>query len=114
MTVTIINNAQNVIKRALVLETMKGSAEIAPLVPGFYNTVKEGLVEMNGDELSNTMRTLTTLVNKRVLKIQKFASFGSMTGEIESCLSDEEKKLYNIVHDTCNMFKENIMVNKYV
>lgn len=114
MTTTIINDAQTIIKKALVLETMKGGADIAPLASGFYNIVKMGLVEMNGDELSNTMRLFTTLINKRVLKIQKFASFGPMTGEIELCLSDEEQKLYNILHDTCNAFKENIMVNKYV
>ena len=112
--ITITNDVQMVVKKALVLETVKGSGEIAKIQPGFYSLIKTGLTEINGDQLSETMRLLTTLINKRVLKIQKLATFGPMTNEIELCLSDEEKKLYNSVHETCTAFKGNIMVNKYV
>lgn len=114
MSQTEIHDVVMSIKKALISETVAGPSQFAKLDPEFFKKVKTSFSSIDQNDLSNAVSIFRNLIDKRLLKIQRFATFGDMTAEMSECLTPEEREFFTLVSKSCSDFKGNIMVNQNV
>ena len=72
----------------------------------FYVRVNDYLEGLNEKEKETLSVSLNSFVMSRLEKIVKLAAASSLSAEMETKLSAEERQLYNFVHSSSLAFKE--------
>ena len=100
------NETSSYVSKALNRERISKPHDISGVDVDFYirvNDYLEGLGEKDKESLSVS---LNSFVMSRLEKIVKLAAASSLSAEMESKLSAEERQLYNFVHTSSLAFKE--------
>lgn len=94
------------LKQALVHEEVNGAFELGTLEANFYSSLREKMSGLTGTELSEATKALRKLMSKRIAKIIRMASLSQLSQVIDVKLTEDERALYNSVHQSCSMFKD--------
>ncbi|HEY7694790.1 MAG TPA: hypothetical protein VH797_01660 [Nitrososphaeraceae archaeon] len=97
------------VSKALNRERISKPHDISSVDVDFYIRVNDFLESLNEKERENLMVSLNSFVMSRLGKIVKLAAASSLSAEMESKLSAEEKQLYNFVHTSSLAFKESVL-----
>jgi DNA replication factor GINS len=103
------NEVSSYISKALNRERISKPHDISSVDVDFYIRVNDFLDGLNEKERENLIVSLNSFVMSRLGKIVKLAAASSLSAEMESKLSAEEKQLYNIVHTSSLAFKESVL-----
>jgi DNA replication factor GINS len=103
------NELSSYISKALNRERISKPHDISSVDVDFYIRVNDFLDGLNEKERENLMVSLNSFVMSRLGKIVKLAAASSLSAEMESKLSAEEKQLYNFVHTSSLAFKESVL-----
>jgi len=103
------NEASSYISKALNRERISKPHDISSVDVDFYIRVNDFLDGLNEKERENLIVSLNSFVMSRLGKIVKLAAASSLSAEMESKLSAEEKQLYNFVHTSSLAFKESVL-----
>ena len=103
------NEVSSYISKALNRERISKPHDISGVDVDFYIRVNDFLESLNEKERENLMVSLNSFVLSRLGKIVKLAAASSLSAEMESKLSAEEKQLYNFVHTSSLAFKESVL-----
>ncbi|HJR84256.1 MAG TPA: hypothetical protein VJ772_02700 [Nitrososphaeraceae archaeon] len=103
------NEVSNYISKALNRERISKPHDISSVDVDFYIRVNDFLDGLNEKERENLIVSLNSFVMSRLGKIVKLAAASSLSAEMESKLSAEEKQLYNFVHTSSLAFKESVL-----
>ena len=98
--------------RALSRERIAGSEQISGLKPDFYIRVNHFIKNKTGIEREKLAVSLQDLVILRLGKITHFARSAPMTPDLDQKLTQEEKKLFTLVHKATKEFKECVLGGK--
>jgi DNA replication factor GINS len=97
------------VSKALNRERISKPHDISSVDVDFYIRVNDFLESLNEKERENLMVSLNSFVMSRLGKVVKLAAASSLSAEMESKLSAEEKQLYNFVHTSSLAFKESVL-----
>ena len=97
------------VSKALNRERISKPHDISSVDVDFYIRVNDFLGSLNEKERENLKVSLNSFVMSRLGKIVKLAAASSLSAELESRLSAEEKQLYNFVHTSSLAFKESVL-----
>ena len=103
------NEVSSYVSKALNRERISKPHDISSVDVDFYIRVNDFLESLNEKEKENFMVSLNSFVMSRLGKIVKLAAASSLSAEMESKLSAEEKQLYNFVHTSSLAFKESVL-----
>ena len=103
------NEMSSYVSKALNRERISKPHDISSVDVDFYIRVNDFLESLNEKERENLMVSLNSFVMSRLGKIVKLAAASSLSAEMESKLSAEEKQLYNFVHTSSLAFKESVL-----
>jgi DNA replication factor GINS len=103
------NEVSSYISKALNRERISKPHDISSVDVDFYIRVNDFLDGLNEKERENLIVSLNSFVMTRLGKIVKLAAASSLSAEMESKLSAEEKQLYNFVHTSSLAFKESVL-----
>jgi DNA replication factor GINS len=103
------NEVSSYISKALNRERISKPHDISSVDVDFYIRVNDFLDGLNEKERENLIVSLNSFVMSRLGKIVKLAAASSLSAEMESKLSAEEKQLYNFVHTSSLAFKESVL-----
>lgn len=103
------NEVSSYISKALNRERISKPHDISGVDVDFYIRVNDFLDGLNEKERENLIVSLNSFVMSRLGKIVKLAAASSLSAEMESKLSAEEKQLYNFVHTSSLAFKESVL-----
>jgi DNA replication factor GINS len=103
------NEVSSYVSKALNRERISKPHDISSVDVDFYIRVNDFLESLNEKERENLMVSLNSFVMSRLGKIVKLAAASSLSAEMESKLSAEEKQLYNFVHTSSLAFKESVL-----
>jgi DNA replication factor GINS len=103
------NEVSSYISKALNRERISKPHDISGVDVDFYIRVNDFLEGLNEKERENLTVSLNSFVLSRLGKIVKLAAASSLSAEMESKLSAEEKQLYNFVHTSSLAFKESVL-----
>jgi len=103
------NEVSSYVSKALNRERISKPHDISSVDVDFYIRVNDFLESLNEKEKENLMVSLNSFVMSRLGKIVKLAAASSLSAEMESKLSAEEKQLYNFVHTSSLAFKESVL-----
>jgi DNA replication factor GINS len=103
------NEISSYISKALNRERISKPHDISSVDVDFYIRVNDFLDGLNEKERENLIVSLNSFVMSRLGKIVKLAAASSLSAEMESKLSAEEKQLYNFVHTSSLAFKESVL-----
>ena len=103
------NEVSSYISKALNRERISKPHDISSVDVDFYIRVNDFLDGLGEKERENLIVSLNSFVMSRLGKIVKLAAASSLSTEMESKLSAEEKQLYNFVHTSSLAFKESVL-----
>jgi DNA replication factor GINS len=103
------NEVSSYISKALNRERISKPHDISSVDVDFYIRVNDFLDSLGEKERENLIVSLNSFVLSRLGKIVKLAAASSLSAEMESKLSAEEKQLYNFVHSSSLAFKESVL-----
>jgi DNA replication factor GINS len=103
------NEVSSYVSKALNRERISKPHDISSVDVDFYIRVNDFLESLNEKERENLIVSLNSFVMSRLGKIVKLAAASSLSAEMESKLSAEEKQLYNFVHTSSLAFKESVL-----
>lgn len=103
------NEMSSYISKALNRERISKPHDISGIDADFYIRVDEFLKSLNEKERETLMVSLNSFVISRLGKIVKLAAASSLSAEMETKLSAEEKQLYNFINTSSLAFKESVL-----
>jgi DNA replication factor GINS len=105
------NETSSYVSKALNRERISKPHDISGVNVDFYVRVEDFLNNLNEREREKLKVSLNSFVMSRLEKIVKLAAASSLSAEIESKLSIEERQLYNFVHSSSVAFKQSVLNN---
>ncbi len=105
------NETSSYVSKALNRERISKPHDISGVNVDFYVRVEDFLNNLSERERENLKVSLNSFVMSRLEKIVKLAAASSLSAEIESKLSIEERQLYNFVHSSSVAFKQSVLNN---
>lgn len=103
------NEMSSYISKALNRERISKPHDISGIDADFYIRVDEFLKSLNEKERETLMVSLNSFVISRLGKIVKLAAASSLSAEMETKLSAEEKQLYKFINTSSLAFKESVL-----
>jgi DNA replication factor GINS len=100
------NETSSYVSKALNRERISKPHDISGVDVDFYVRVNDYLEGLNEKEKETLSVSLNSFVMSRLEKIVKLAAASSLSAEMETKLSAEERQLYNFVHSSSLAFKE--------
>jgi len=100
------NETSSYVSKALNRERISKPHDISGVDVDFYIRVNDYLESLNEKEKETLSVSLNSFVMSRLEKIVKIAAASSLSAEMETKLSAEERQLYNFVHSSSLAFKE--------
>ncbi len=100
------NETSSYVSKALNRERISKPHDISGVDVDFYIRVNDYLESLNEKEKETLSVSLNSFVMSRLEKIVKLAAASSLSAEMETKLSAEERQLYNFVHSSSMSFKE--------
>ncbi|HEY7107809.1 MAG TPA: hypothetical protein VH415_00125 [Nitrososphaeraceae archaeon] len=97
------------VSRALNRERISKPHDISKIEADFYVRVNDYLGSLKERDRENLMISVNSFVAARLEKIVKIAAASPLSAEMEEKLSAEEKCLYNLVHDSADLFKQQVL-----
>ena len=94
------------LKQALVHEEVNGSFEIGTLKANFYTDNSMKMKSLVDAELTEAIKAMRKLMNKRMAKITRMATLSPLSQMIDVKITLEERELYHSIHNSCNKFKD--------
>ena len=105
------NETSSYVSKALNRERISKPHDISGVNVDFYVRVEDFLNNLNEREREKLKVSLNSFVMSRLEKIVKLAAASSLSAEIESKLSIEERQLYNFIHSSSVAFKQSVLNN---
>ena len=105
------NEISSYVSKALNRERISKPHDISGVNVDFYVRVEDFLNNLNEREREKLKVSLNSFVMSRLEKIVKLAAASSLSAEIESKLSIEERQLYNFIHSSSVAFKQSVLNN---
>jgi DNA replication factor GINS len=106
------NEISSYVSKALNRERISKPHDISGIDADFYIRVDDFLKGLNEKERETLMVSLNSFVISRLGKIVKLAAASSLSAEMETKLSAEEKQLYNFINTSSLAFKESVLGSK--
>lgn len=103
------NEMSSYVSKALNRERISKPHDISGIDADFYIRVDDFLKSLNEKERETLMVSLNSFVISRLGKIVKLAAASSLSAEMETKLSAEEKQLYNFINTSSLAFKESVL-----
>lgn len=103
------NEMSSYVSKALNRERISKPHDISGIDADFYIRVDDFLKSLNEKERETLMVSLNSFVISRLGKIVKLAAASSLSPEMETKLSAEEKQLYNFINTSSLAFKESVL-----
>jgi len=103
------NETSSYVSKALNRERISKPHDISGVDVDFYIRVNDYLESLNEKEKETLSVSLNSFVMSRLEKIVKIAAASSLSAEMETKLSAEERQLYNFVHSSSLAFKELVL-----
>lgn len=103
------NEMSSYVSKALNRERISKPHDISGIDADFYIRVDDFLKNLNEKERETLMVSLNSFVISRLGKIVKLAAASSLSPEMETKLSAEEKQLYNFINTSSLAFKESVL-----
>ena len=103
------NEMSSYVSKALNRERISKPHDISGIDADFYIRVDDFLKSLNEKERETLMVSLNSFVISRLGKIVKLAAASSLSAEMETKLSAEEKQLYNFINISSVAFKESVL-----
>ena len=103
------NEMSSYVSKALNRERISKPHDISGIDADFYIRVDDFLKNLNEKERETLMVSLNSFVISRLGKIVKLAAASSLSAEMETKLSAEEKELYNFINTSSLAFKESVL-----
>ena len=103
------NEMSSYVSKALNRERISKPHDISGIDADFYIRVDDFLKSLNEKERETLMVSLNSFVISRLEKIVKLAAASSISAEMETKLSAEEKQLYNFINTSSLAFKESVL-----
>lgn len=103
------NEMSSYVSKALNRERISKPHDISGIDADFYIRVDDFLRNLNEKERETLMVSLNSFVISRLGKIVKLAAASSLSAEMETKLSAEEKQLYNFINTSSLAFKESVL-----
>jgi DNA replication factor GINS len=100
------NETSSYVSKAFNRERISKPHDISGVDVDFYIRVNDYLEGLNEKEKETLSVSLNSFVMSRLEKIVKLAAASSLSTEMETKLSAEERQLYNFVHSSSLAFKE--------
>jgi DNA replication factor GINS len=97
------------VSKALNRERISKPHDISGINADFYVRVDDFLKSLNEKERETLMVSLNSFVISRLGKIVKLAAASSLSAEMETKLSAEEKQLYNFINKSSLAFRESVL-----
>jgi DNA replication factor GINS len=97
------------VSKALNRERISKPHDISGIDADFYVRVDDFLKSLNEKERETLMVSLNSFVISRLGKIVKLAAASSLSAEMETKLSAEEKQLYNFINKSSLAFRESVL-----
>lgn len=103
------NEMSSYVSKALNRERISKPHDISGIDADFYIRVDDFLKNLNEKERETLMVSLNSFVISRLGKIVKLAAASSLSPEMETKLSAEEKQLYKFINTSSLAFKESVL-----
>ncbi|HJU80058.1 MAG TPA: hypothetical protein VJ599_10900 [Nitrososphaeraceae archaeon] len=103
------NGISSYVSKALNRERISKPHDISSVDADFYIRLEDFLETLNDKERENLMVSLNSFVMSRLEKIVKLAAASSISAEMESKLSAEERQLYDYIHGFSTSFKKSVL-----
>ena len=103
------NDVTGYISRTMNRERIAKPHDLSSVDIDFYVRVNDYLEGLKERERENLIVSLNTFVASRLEKIVKLAAASSLSPELESKLSAEEKELYILVNKISTKFKKGVL-----
>jgi DNA replication factor GINS len=103
------NDVTGYISRTMNRERIAKPHDLSGVDVDFYVRVNDYLEGLKERERENLVVSLNTFVASRLEKIVKLAAASSLSPELESKLSAEEKELYILIHKISTKFKKGVL-----
>lgn len=103
------NEMSSYVSKALNRERISKPHDVSGIDADFYIRVDDFLKSLNEKERETLMVSLNSFVISRLGKIVKLAAASSLSAEMETKLSAEEKELYNFINTSSLAFKESVL-----
>ena len=103
------NETSSYVSKALNRERISKPHDISGIDADFYIRVDDFLKSLNEKERETLMVSLNSFVISRLEKIVKLAAASSISAEMETKLSAEEKQLYNFINTSSLAFKGSVL-----
>lgn len=103
------NEISSYVSKALNRERISKPHDISGIDADFYIRVDDFLKSLNEKERESLMVSLNSFVMSRLGKIVKLAAASSLSADMETKLSAEEKQLYNFINTSSLAFKESVL-----
>lgn len=97
------------VSRALNRERISKPHNVSKIEADFYVRVNDYLRGLKERDRENLMISVNSFVATRLEKIVKIAAASPLSAEMEEKLSAEERCLYNLVHDSTDLFKQEVL-----
>jgi DNA replication factor GINS len=97
------------VSKALNRERISKPHDVSGIDADFYVRVNDFLENLNEKERETLRVSLNSFVISRLGKIVKLAAASSLSAEMETKLSAEERQLYNFVHSSSLALKESVL-----
>jgi DNA replication factor GINS len=103
------NEMSSYVSKALNRERISKPHDISGIDADFYIRVDDFLKSLNEKERESLLVSLNSFVISRLEKIVKLAAASSISAEMETKLSAEEKQLYNFINTSSLAFKGSVL-----
>jgi DNA replication factor GINS len=103
------NQMSSYVSKALNRERISKPHDVSGIDADFYIRVDDFLKSLNEKERETLMVSFNSFVISRLGKIVKLAAASSLSAEMETKLSAEEKQLYNSINTSSLAFKESVL-----
>jgi DNA replication factor GINS len=97
------------VSRALNRERIARPHDLSKIEANFYVRVNDYLRGLKERDRENLMISVNSFVAARLEKLVKIAAASPLSAEMEEKLSAEERCLYNLVHDSTDLFKRQVL-----
>jgi DNA replication factor GINS len=97
------------VSRALNRERISKPHDVSKIEANFYVRINDYLGSLKERDRENLMISVNSFVAARLEKIVKIAAASPLSAEMEEKLSAEERCLYNLVHDSTDLFKQQVL-----
>jgi DNA replication factor GINS len=97
------------VSRALNRERISKPHDVSKIEANFYVRIHDYLGSLKERDRENLMISVNSFVAARLEKIVKIAAASPLSAEMEEKLSAEERCLYNLVHDSTDLFKQQVL-----